>query len=74
MYQLGRFYLKGIHVEQDYEKVAKWFQKAVENGEGCFAELSLAKCYHTGKGVPKDEEKARELLSQAIKHGRPKKL
>ena len=74
MYQLGRFYLKGMHVEQDYEKAAEWFQKAVENGEGCFAELSLAKCYHTGKGVPKDEEKARELLSQAIEHGLPNEL
>lgn len=71
MYQLGRFYLKGIHVEQDYEKAAEWFQKAVENGDGCFAELSLAKCYYAGRGVPKDEGKAREMILQAIKDGLP---
>lgn len=74
MYQLGRFYLKGMHVDRDYEKAAGWFQKAVQNGEGCFAELSLAKCYHTGKGVPEDNKKACELLSQAIEHGLPNDL
>lgn len=74
MYQIGRFYKEGYYVERDYEKAVLWFRKAIDNGEGCFAEMSLAKCYYSGKGVPKDEEKARELLSQAIEHGLPEKM
>lgn len=74
MYQIGRFYLDGKFVKRNYEKAVEWFQKAVENGEGCFAELSLAKCYYAGQGVAKDEQKARELLSQAIEHGLPNEL
>lgn len=38
----------------------------VNNGKGRFAEMSLAKCYYSGKGVLEDKEKARELLSQAF--------
>ena len=74
IYQIGRFYLDGKFVKRNYEKAVEWFQKAVENGEGCFAELSLAKCYYAGQGVAKDEQKARELLSQAIEHGLPNEL
>lgn len=72
MYNVGYFYLTGKHVEQNYEKAVFWLQKAVDFGDGCFPELHLARCYHAGKGVTKDEDKAKELMSQAIEHGLPK--
>lgn len=74
MYQIGRFYKEGYCVERDYAKAVLWFQKAIDNGEGCFAELSLARCYYDGKGVSKDISKARELFSLAKEHGLPKEL
>jgi len=74
MYQIGRFFKEGYYVGRDYEKAVQWFQKAIDNGEGCFAEMSLARCYYEGMGAPEDKGKAHELLSQAIEHGLPEKL
>lgn len=74
MYQIGRFYKEGHYVGRDYEKAVLWFRKAIDNGEGCFAEMSLAGCYYEGKGGAQDKEKARELLSKAIENGLPKEL
>ena len=74
MYQLGCFYMKGRHVKKDYEKAVQWFRKAVDNGDGYFPELQLARRYHAGRGIPRDEKKARELLSLAIEDGLPEDL
>ena len=74
MYQLGCFYMKGRHVKKDYEKAVQWFRKAVDNGDGYFPELQLARRYHAGRGIPRDEKKARELLSRAIEDGLPEDL
>ena len=74
IYNLGLFYKNGIYVKRNYRKAVSLFQQAVDKEENCFAELHLAKCYHTGKGVSKSKTKAMELLSAAIKHGLPKEL
>ena len=75
IYNLGLFYKNGIYVKRNYRKAVSLFQHAVDNKEeNCFAELHLAKCYYTGKGVLKSKKKAMELLSSAIKHGLPKEL
>lgn len=74
IYQLGMMYLHGYHVEKDYAKAVELFQKAIDLGDGCFPEHHLARCYHAGKGVPEDEDKAQELESLAIEHGLPEEL
>lgn len=74
IYQLGLMYLHGYHVKRNYAKAAEHFQKAIDLGDGCFPEHHLARCYHAGKGVPRDEEKARELVSLAIEHGLSEEL
>jgi len=74
MYQLGLMYLNGNYVAIDYGKAVEWFRKAITLGEGCFPEYYLARCYHSGKGVSKNEEKAREFVAIAIRHGLPEEF
>ncbi|CAK0743872.1 hypothetical protein CCP3SC15_1280016 [Gammaproteobacteria bacterium] len=43
---------------------AQWFQRAAEQGLAG-AQANLGMMYRDGRGVPKDEEKAREWLQRA---------
>ena len=55
---LGWSYQNGLGVEQDYEKAADWFHKAVELGETNEAQVNYDKLIEEGKipadYVPKD--------------------
>ncbi|WP_434778588.1 tetratricopeptide repeat protein [Neisseria sp. Ec49-e6-T10] len=69
-YNLGVAYLNGIDEEltADIDSARSWFQKGADLGsaESIYA---LAALYYEGKGIPKDEKKAIELLTQATLMG-----
>ena len=56
-YELGRS-------NADYEKAFKWLSRAAQKGHRR-AQFYLGQMYSFGKGVPKDEKKAEELLQQS---------
>ncbi len=60
-YRIGKLYSYGYGVPQDYTSSAKWFAKAVENGNS-FAAYSLGSQYHRGQGVEKNPEEAYQLF------------
>lgn len=82
---LGSAYRFGAYgFEQNPQKAAEWYARAVEQGEqdliqlmNCYvctnsydhALISLAACYVYGEGVKKDEAKAAELLRIAADMG-----
>lgn len=55
-YYLGKMYRDGDRVLQDYEKAAKWFEKASRKGYAD-AQFSLGVLYGKGLGVPRNYEK-----------------
>ena len=71
-YALGMEYIK--HIQEILPRAAakaegaKWLEKAAEQGH-VGAQLALAKCYATGKGVKKDEAKAFEIYRKAADAG-----
>ena len=63
-YMIGRLY-----AELSYNEAAvKWYTKAAEQ-ECPEAQCELGKCYETGDGVSKNEEKAVELYRKAAEQG-----
>ena len=71
-YALGMEYLE--HIQEILPRAAakaegaKWLEKAAEQGH-VGAQLALAKCYATGKGVKRDEAKAFEIYRKAADAG-----
>lgn len=61
MFNIGVYYMGGKMVEQDLNLAAEWFQKAASLNLAAAA-VNLSTMYRTGTGVPKDLEKARNLL------------
>lgn len=61
---LGRLY----HWNKDSEEAIRWYRISAEQGYGP-AIYTLATCYYHGSGVRKDENKAIELLDQAMAKG-----
>lgn len=59
--------LQGAKLAQDPAIAAALYQKALETGASPVAWYELARLYEQGKGVPKDETKAQELLIKAAK-------
>ena len=51
----------------DYANAALWYRRAAEQGEA-EAEISLAACYATGRGVNKDLREAGKWSRQAVIH------
>ncbi len=66
--QLGKIFFPLYTSYHNYNKAAVYFQKAVEHEfvEGYYL---LGMCYSEGWGVPKDKEKAKELLQVAANSG-----
>lgn len=62
---LGVYY---ADTEGDFKEAVKYYKKAIELGIPN-AYRNLALCYHEGKGVKKDEKKAKELLAKASELG-----
>ena len=51
--KLGRIYLNGLGVRQDFQEARKWFEMAASQGSQC-AFSPLGYIYYTGKGVSPD--------------------
>ena len=61
---LGFMYLEGTCTTENPVMAAQWFERAAAQGLAG-ALVNLGMLYREGRGVPKDEEKACELLRQA---------
>lgn len=60
-YSLGYMHLKGFgDLDQNYTKAVRWFERSNYS----MAQYWLGVCYYYGYGVPKDLEKASELLGE----------
>lgn len=68
MYYLSRMFIKGIGTYVDYTLAAKWLMRADIPGLPDATQL-LGELYASGKGVEKDEKKAKECFRRAaIQH------
>ena len=69
MYELGKIFLDGKHVPQNFQEAYQRFSKAAEKGNHYAAMHELGKMYLYGKGIPKDLDKALECLNRASEGG-----
>ncbi len=67
-YIVGKMYMDGDAVEQDYAASAKWFRLGAESGYAA-AQNALGWLYIEGKGVEQDTAKAIGLLQSAAMQG-----
>lgn len=67
-FKLGNMYLRGVGIEQDYEKAIYWLKLAAQQGHSA-AQYNVACCYLSGTGVPKDKITAVMMLGEAAKNG-----
>ncbi len=70
MVTIGDYYYKGIGTEQNHTKAAEWYMKASEQGYSD-GHYKLGICYQNGTGVPKDFDKALDLLEKAFMQSNP---
>lgn len=66
---LGVAYYKDDTVDEHYNKAFKWLTKVIQNDDATEKEKGsaiywLQRCYRFGRGVPKDINKANELVKQ----------
>jgi len=54
---LGRMYLRGEGVTQDYQEAAKWHRLAAEQGD-TYSQYNLASSYYYGMGVSQNYQEA----------------
>jgi TPR repeat protein len=66
--KVGRMQFDGEGGPPDYASAARWLQKAADAQDGLSC-LYLARLYHLGQGVPKDEQRSRALLEKACALG-----
>ena len=66
--KLGRIYLEGMDVDQDYNKAKDYFEKAAESNNAQ-AYTFLAYMYANSLGVDKDDAKVVELYQKAYELG-----
>ena len=64
----GRSEVQGGGVAQSYEKAAKWYQKAADQGVAK-AQYNLGNCYRLGQGVAQSYEKAAKWYQKAADQG-----
>lgn len=67
-YQLGRMYLDGIGLNQDFAEAAAWFLKAARQGDAR-AQTEVGLLYARGKGVAQDYNLALSWLAKAADQG-----
>ncbi|KAJ9645577.1 ERAD-associated protein [Knufia peltigerae] len=67
---LGRMFLRGEGVDQNFEKAAMWFKRAIANGDS-FAQYHIGLMYRDGLGVPKDGLRAGTYLKAAAEQSLP---
>ena len=66
--EIGKLYLNGKGVTQDYYQAAEWFKKAAEHGLPQ-AQWFLGECYCNGTGVTIDENQALIWYIKAAEQG-----
>ena len=64
-YNLGIYYMEGLHILPDAAEAVKWLRKAAEQGFAK-AQHQLGICYHLGFGVPRDENEALKWIRLAL--------
>lgn len=67
---MGELHKQGLGVRQDHRKAADWYRLAAGRG-GLDATFALAMMTLEGRGVPRDEARARELLEDAAMRRHP---
>jgi TPR repeat protein len=67
-FQLGRDYVRGDGVPQDFAQAALWYRKAADQGLA-EAQSSLGGAYRLGLGLPKDDAQAAFWLRKAANQG-----
>jgi TPR repeat protein len=68
MRNLGVLYEEGRGKRQSFDKAAKWYRRAAEQGD-VLAQHNLAMMYTEGKGVPEDDNEAAHWLRRAADGG-----
>jgi len=63
---VGNFHQRGFGVRKNDTKYFKWMEKGTHKDD-ILAYFELSKCYFTGRGVEKDNEKAYESLRRSIR-------
>lgn len=61
---LGRMFLRGEGVPQNFDIAKTWFRRGIEHGDA-LSQYSMGIMYLNGLGVPKDAVKAAELFGAA---------
>lgn len=65
---LGELIAQGLATRQDDRRAAEWYKLAADRGD-VNAQFALAMLHLDGRGVPRDEARARALLQQASDKG-----
>lgn len=65
---LGRMFLRGEGMPQDFEKAQTWFRRGIANGDS-MSQYSMGLMHLHGHGVPKDTVKAAEYFAPAADDG-----
>ncbi|KAK5210263.1 ERAD-associated protein [Exophiala xenobiotica] len=67
---IGRMFLRGEGMEQNFEKAATWFKRGISNGDS-FAQYHMGLMYRDGLGVPRDGVRAGTYLKAAAEQSLP---
>ncbi|KAL2401449.1 hypothetical protein ABEF93_006206 [Exophiala dermatitidis] len=67
---IGRMFLRGEGMEQNYEKALLWLKRGLANGDS-FAQYHLGLMYRDGLGVPQDGLRAGTYLKAAAEQSLP---
>ncbi|KAI9875416.1 MAG: ERAD-associated protein, partial [Watsoniomyces obsoletus] len=65
---IGRMFLRGEGMEQNYEKAVTWLRRGIANGDS-YAQYHLGIMYRDGLGLPKDGIRAATYLKVAAEQG-----
>jgi|GEM_PF-1296909 len=71
--RLGRAYLRGLGVPQDFDKARMWYRKAAEQGDAV-AQVDLGDMYYLGEGVVADYNESFKWYSKAAEQNYPRGL
>lgn len=67
---IGRMFLRGEGMEQNFEKALTWLKRGISNGDS-FAQYHMGIMYRDGLGVPKDGLRAGLYLKAAAEQSLP---
>jgi len=69
-YQMGRLFIQGKDVNQNFREALKWHTKAAQQGH-VKAQITLGTMHHWGRGVPQDLKRAAQWLRLPAEKGDP---